>query len=95
MQRLKEFKNSFANKPENVNVSIIETLNETHYKQLYSETETENRTTWTMDKIIKNKKDSLGQTNEIAKKTGPKFNIMNIGMGSGKTAQTVILFIKG
>ena len=88
LRRLKEFKNNCTNRPDNVNITIIETLDETHYKHLYSEQEQENKTTWTMDTINKNKKAEVIQINEIGK-TGPKYNIMNIGMGSGKTEQTV------
>ena len=47
-----------------------------------------------MDTINKSKKAEVIQINEIGK-TGPKYNIMNIGMGSGKLEQTVICFIKG
>ena len=71
--RFHKFKNNFTNRPDNVNVSIIETLSEAHYKNLYNESTLNN------DGVIQ----------VIDEITGPKFNIMNIGMGSGKTAQTV------
>ena len=41
-----------------------------------------------------NKRDDGIQINETDKKAGPKYNIMNIGMGSGKAEQTVNVLSK-
>ena len=90
-----ELKNNIEIRPDNVNVSKIDKLSEQEFDNLILRPIENNQTTWTIDKVKKNKINFVAKdTAELKFSNGPKYNIMNIGKAGGKTEQTVKFLAK-